>query len=417
MSRKFSMHSAFSMKEDEEPAASTAVEVIPSLPSLPSPLFSFGARGGAGASARADDVQDMGAEEDAEARSLASHATGRDGGSAIGRSTSLSRVFQQVDAAQAAMEEAKAVPGYTEVAEAAEEEDRRAAEKQEGKAVVLSKYNPAMPAQVGRSLVLGTISRLVAPGRSSQEPLVPVIVTSATVPAHAAAGGGGAGGELATLRPAKDYQPSLGAVTLSSRLSSASPGSEAALPAHALSSTTLREGVPPYGLAVIPLHYAVKVMEARLESIMGMGGGRGLLPNYCWAMACGPAVLRSLLSDYAELKVLEREKTTTELRREYCRKEEAAKAQGIDTDAWPVPDWSQAVPRSLHPRIPDLERTWSGLVTSAVECVRTLAALLHAQDAADIVADGKEEAAQLAKAEVGLSCLLTGQVVQLASGI
>jgi len=57
------------------------------------------------------------------------------------------------------------------------------------------------------------------------------------------------------------------------------------------------------------------------------------------------------------LKVIEREKATTELRREFCRWEESERAagRGDDVDAYPIPDWPNAIPRVIHSAIPLLE--------------------------------------------------------------
>jgi len=65
--------------------------------------------------------------------------------------------------------------------------------------------------------------------------------------------------------------------------------------------------------------------------------------------ATGWATALAALADYAELKIVERERTTTELRREYCRWEAQQGEQGIDVDTLPLPDWTTRVPRLLHP--------------------------------------------------------------------
>lgn len=100
-------------------------------------------------------------------------------------------------------------------------------------------------------------------------------------------------------------------------------------------------------LAVIPAWFALSVVQAGIHD---------LLCTRTWSYAAGPATARQCLSDYSEMKVIDREKQTTELRREWCRWEEKQKSAGIDTDDIPIPDWNNQIPRTLHPSAPALEK-------------------------------------------------------------
>lgn len=107
------------------------------------------------------------------------------------------------------------------------------------------------------------------------------------------------------------------------------------------------EGGAPVGQAIVPSWLASLVLSAGVADTV----------HPAWSSICGLQISRQALSDYSELKVIEREKATTELRREFCRWEESERAagRGDDVDAYPIPDWPNAIPKGVHASIPLLE--------------------------------------------------------------
>ena len=119
------------------------------------------------------------------------------------------------------------------------------------------------------------------------------------------------------------------------------------------------EGGAPVGQAIVPSWLASLVMSAGVADIV----------HPAWSSVCGLQISRQAIHDYAELKVIEREKATTELRREFCRWEESERAagRGDDVDAYPIPDWPNAIPKAVHAVIPLLEAEVNqALATAAV---------------------------------------------------
>jgi hypothetical protein len=171
----------------------------------------------------------------------------------------------------------------------------------------------------------------------------------------------------------RDYRPGLDASSVAIRLRglagiAAVPLFSAILPPLVLPKLppfpeqifpSPEEGGAPVGQAIVPSWLASLVMSAGVADIV----------HPAWSSVCGLQISRQAMHDYAELKVIEREKATTELRREFCRWEETERAagRGDDVDAYPIPDWPNAIPKGVHAVIPLLEAEVNqALATAAV---------------------------------------------------
>jgi len=83
----------------------------------------------------------------------------------------------------------------------------------------------------------------------------------------------------------------------------------------------------------------------------------------------GPRTLRQLLSDYAELKLTHREKSVTELRRQWIREEAAASARADDTTDGVILDFAAIISRDTLPPVLAAEVAGVALTARLAEAV------------------------------------------------
>jgi hypothetical protein len=116
------------------------------------------------------------------------------------------------------------------------------------------------------------------------------------------------------------------------------------------------------------------------------------------SLPAGPRTLRQLLSDYAELKVTHREKSVTELRRQWIREEAAASARGEDTTDRVMPDFAAMISRDPLPRVVAAEVAGVALTARLAEAVELCEQLQTAAPAALTGATGALTATGMAAA-------------------
>jgi hypothetical protein len=302
------------------------------------------------------------------------HFGGADAGAARARNASLSDIFGTA--------EADAEDGEVDGQEATAEEARTAAVVHPPAGAGLPpaptslvRYEPPSRGQLDRDLAADLTASLAAlqpAKKSAAHAPLPAAQLSDAVSVPVALSPGSQPAALPP--PTRDYAPATSLAALIARAGPVGghlPALIVPVPPPA-NSYSIDGSSTAFGIAVVPAVYAARVLGAGLEVLLyapaRYGSGSG------WACPAGAHAVRALLSDYAEVKALEREKATTELRREWCRAEDAARTAGRDTDGWAIPDWQTAVPRSLHSRLPRLEGAWAGLAATLSQGLR-----LHTQ--------------------------------------
>jgi hypothetical protein len=162
------------------------------------------------------------------------------------------------------------------------------------------------------------------------------------------------------LPPGADYRPCLDIHSLAARASQTG--------ALGVDLTNALELEPPQSLditlplsvsPVVPASFAARVIYGALVEAI----------SPTWAFVTGLRTARQLLLDYAELKVLWREKSVTEMRRDWIREDAALQQAGVDTNEREMPDFASMLPRDPHPMVLALEAAAASVLHTSLEGV------------------------------------------------
>lgn len=151
---------------------------------------------------------------------------------------------------------------------------------------------------------------------------------------------------------------------------------------------------------------AVAVLQATIAGATDPGA------SFAASLRC----IAQLLADYAELKVTHREKSVTELRRQWIREEAAAAAAGEDTSSRIMPDFAAMISRDPLPRAVATEVAAVALarrLAEALELADELSAAAPTALAASAVAFGKKAAPPGVSGALAAGALLQSQTQQL----